>query len=161
MPRIRSYRKEDWDSFLALDLETGLATLAQSPKEEREAFLARWPSVLKKDWAWDEDKGPTRRASVLLVLEDDDGSYGGHLWLCEIEDVFSGVKRLWVLTVAIVAKYRSRGWGRQLMARAIEEARARKLAAVELSVAAENVVARKLYEEMGFEATRLHMIKRV
>ena len=98
---------------------------------------------------------------VLLVLEDDDGSYAGHLWLTEERDAFSGLGRLWVLTVAIVAKYRSRGWGRLLMARAIEEARTRKIAAVGLSVAADNTVARKLYEEMGFEATRLHMIKRV
>ena len=66
-----------------------------------------------------------------------------------------------MLTVAIVAKYRSRGWGRLLMERAVEEARARKLGSVGLSVGAENVVARKLYEEMGFEATRLSMFKRL
>ena len=45
------------------------------------------------------------------------------------------------------------------MERAVEEARARKLGSVGLSVAAENVVARKLYEEMGFEATRLKHVQ--
>ena len=160
MPRIRNYRPDDWDSFLALDLETGLGTLRLSPREEKDAFVARWPEVLKTTWGWG-DNGPTKDRSLLLVLEDDDGSYGGHLWLTEERDAFSGLGRLWVLTVAVVAKYRSRGWGRLLMARAIEEAHGRKIAAVGLSVAADNTVARKLYEEMGFEATRLHMIKRV
>jgi ribosomal protein S18 acetylase RimI-like enzyme len=160
MPRIRNYRPDDWDSFLALDLETGLGTLRLSPKEEKDAFVARWPEALKKEWVW-SDAGPTKDQSALLVLEDDDGTYAGHLWLCEEGDAFSGLRRMWVLTVAIVAKYRSRGWGRLLMERAVGEARTRNIAAVGLSVAADNTVARKLYEEMGFEATRLHMIKRV
>jgi ribosomal protein S18 acetylase RimI-like enzyme len=160
MPRIRNYRADDWDSFLALDLETGKGTLRLAPRDEQEAFIARWPEALKKEWGW-TDAGPTKDKSALLILEDDDGTYAGHLWLCEERDAFSAVPRLWVLTVAIVAKYRSRGWGRQLMERAVAEARARGIHAVGLSVAADNVVARKLYEEMGFEATRLHMIKRV
>ncbi|MGO9000165.1 MAG: N-acetyltransferase family protein [Polyangiaceae bacterium] len=160
MPRIRSYRPADWDSFLALDLETGLATLRQSPQEEKDAFAARWAVTLKTSWGW-TDAGPTKDKSLLLVVDDDDGSYAGHLWLCEEVDMLSGATRLWVLTVAIVAKYRSRGWGRLLMERAVEEARARKLGSVGLSVAADNVVARKLYEEMGFDATRLSMFKTV
>jgi ribosomal protein S18 acetylase RimI-like enzyme len=173
MPRLRSYRPADWDSFLSLDLETGLATLRQSPKEERDAFASRWAETVKTSWGWG-DAGPTKDKSLLLVLEDDgesapgaarstpdDGTYAGHLWLHEESDALSGAKRLWVLTVAIVAKYRSRGWGRLLMERAVEEARSRKLGSVGLSVAAENVVARKLYEEMGFEATRLSMFKHI
>jgi ribosomal protein S18 acetylase RimI-like enzyme len=160
MPRIRNYLPSDWDSFLALDLETGLGTLRLSPQEEKDAFVARWPEVLKTTWGW-TDAGPTRDKSILLVLEDDGGAYAGHLWLREEVDSLSGATRLWVLTVAIVAKYRSRGWGRLLMERAVEEAKARKLGSVGLSVAADNIVARKLYEEMGFEATRLSMFKRI
>ncbi|HEY2513173.1 MAG TPA: GNAT family N-acetyltransferase [Polyangiaceae bacterium] len=160
MPRIRNYLPSDWDPFLALDLETGLGTLRQSPPEERDAFVARWPEVLKTTWGW-TDAGPTRDKSLLLILEDDANNYAGHLWLREEVDSLSGATRLWVLTVAIVAKYRSRGWGRLLMERAVEEARGRKLGSVGLSVAADNIVARKLYEEMGFEATRLSMFKRM
>ena len=160
MPRIRNYRPDDWDTFLALDLETGLSTLRSAPKAEKDAFIARWAEILKTTCMW-TDAGPTVDKSVLFVLEDDDQTYAGHLWLCEEDDTFSGAPRLWVRTVAIVAKYRSRGWGRLLMERAVEEARLRKLATVGLSVAADNVVARKLYEEMGFEATRLNMLKRI
>jgi ribosomal protein S18 acetylase RimI-like enzyme len=160
MPRLRNYRPADWDSFLALDLETGLATLRQAPPEEKDAFRSRWPETLKTSWGW-SDLGPTRDKSLLLVLEDDAEPYAGHLWLREEVDELTGATRLSVLTMAIVARYRSRGWGRLLMERAVEEARTRKLGSVGLSVAADNVVARKLYEEMGFEATRLSMFKRL
>jgi ribosomal protein S18 acetylase RimI-like enzyme len=160
MPRLRNYRPADWDSFLALDLETGLATLRQSPQSEKDAFRERWPEVLKTSWGW-TDLGPTKDNSLLLVLEDDAEPYAGHLWLREQLDALTGATRLSVLTMAIVARYRSRGWGRMLMERAVEEARTRKLGSVGLSVAADNVVARKLYEEMGFEAMSLSMFKRV
>jgi ribosomal protein S18 acetylase RimI-like enzyme len=160
MPRIRNYRPDDWDLFLALDLETGLGTLRSAPKEEKDAFVARWAETLKRTTGW-TDAGPTSEKSVLFVLEDDDGNYAGHLWLCEEQDRWSGATRLWVRTVAIVTKYRSRGWGRLLMERAVEEARVRRIATVGLAVAADNVVARKLYEEMGFEATMLNMLKRI
>jgi ribosomal protein S18 acetylase RimI-like enzyme len=160
MPLIRTYRPDDWDAFLALDIETGLGTLRQSPQEEKDAFAARWAEVLKASWGWTMS-GPSKDKSLLLVLEDDTGEYAGHLWLREEIDALSGVMRLWVLTVAIVSRFRSRGWGRLLMERAVEEARARKVGSVGLSVAADNVVARKLYEEMGFEATRLAMFRRV
>jgi ribosomal protein S18 acetylase RimI-like enzyme len=159
MPSLRSYRPADWDSFLALELETGLAALRRAPQEEQDAFAARWATHLQAAWGWG-DAGPTKDNSLLLVLEHE-GAFAGHLWLCEELDAFSGAKRLWVLTVAIVESFRSRGWGRLLMERAVEEAKSRKLASVGLSVAADNIVARKLYEEMGFESTRLSMFRRV
>jgi ribosomal protein S18 acetylase RimI-like enzyme len=160
MPRIRPYRNEDWDDFLSLDLETGRATIRAAPQNERDAFDARWASHVKGAYAWG-DAGPTAEKSLLLVLEDDDGAYAGHLWVCERDDLFSGATRLYVNTVAVVERFRSRGWGRLLMQRAIDEARARGLGSLGLAVAADNVVARKLYEEMGFEATRIAMVMKV
>jgi ribosomal protein S18 acetylase RimI-like enzyme len=159
VPSIRRYRADDWDAFLNLDLETGLQTLRYAPGEDREAFGARWPAVLRSRFGWTDDAGPTADHSALFVLEDDEGGYAGHLWLSEQEDRHTGAMRLWVTTVAIVARHRSRGWGRLLMARAVEEARARGFRSVGLEVDADNVVARKLYEEMGFVTTRLSMIK--
>lgn len=157
MPQLRRYRESDWASFLALDIETGLATLRYASDAEREAFRARWETVLRDHYKWTVD-GPTADKAVLYVL-DDDGHYAGHLWLTEQADVRTGIGRLWVTTMAIAQKYRSRGWGRLLVEKTEEEARARGLTGLGLSVDAENVVARKLYEEMGFETVRLRMIK--
>jgi ribosomal protein S18 acetylase RimI-like enzyme len=156
MPRMRSYRNDDWDAFLALDLETGLASLRRPTAEERDAFRARWPELLRTRFGW-SDTGPTTNDSTFFVLEDDEGGYAGHLWLSEQEDFFTGETALMVTTVAIASSCRGRGWGRLLMDRAVDEARRRGLSAIRLGVDADNEAARKLYEGMGFTTTRLTM----
>ena len=158
MPTLRPYRESDWDAFLALDRETGDATLRYATEEARERFHERWPATLRERYGWTA-AGPTTDKAALFVLEDDDGQYAGHLWLSEQDDVRTGIARLWVTTMAIVPKHRSRGWGRLLMEKAEEVARARGLGGIGLGVDADNVVARKLYEEMGFETVRLRMIR--
>ena len=158
MPKLRPYRETDWDDFLALDLETGDATLQYATEAARARFRARWPDVLRERYGW-AAAGPAADKAALYVLEDDDGGYAGHLWLSEQDDVRTGLPRLWVNTMAIVRKHRSRGWGRLLVEKAEEVARARGLGGIGLGVDADNVVARKLYEEMGFETVRLRMIR--
>ena len=157
MPALRRYRASDWDAFLALDLETGAKTLRHASEEEREAYRARWPEVLRARFGFGDD-GPTADRASLWVL-DDEGAYAGHLWLSEQVDVRTGVPRLWINTMAIAAPYRSRGWARLLMERAEQEAAERGLDGIGLAVDADNVVARKLYEELGFETVRLRMVK--
>ncbi len=158
MPTLRRYRESDWESFLALDLETGMITLRYASDEERALYRARWPSVLRERYGWTAD-GPTLDKAVLYVLDDDEGVYAGHLWLSEQADVRTGIPRLWVTTMAIEARHRSRGYGRLLVEKAEEEAHARGLKSIGLGVDADNVVARKLYEEMGFETVRLRMLR--
>lgn len=160
MPRVRPYRVTDWDEFLALDIETGLITLRYASEEDRTAFRQRWASVLRDRYGW-VPEGPTLDRSVVYVIEDDDGKYAGHLWLREREEPMTGAVQLWVQTVAIVAHHRSRGWGRLLMERAEAEAAARGMKGIALRVDADNVVARKLYEEMGYQTVRLRMVKRL
>jgi ribosomal protein S18 acetylase RimI-like enzyme len=158
MPTLRPYRETDWDDFLALDRETGEATLRYASAEARARFHARWPAVLRERYGWTA-AGPAADKAALFVLEDDEGGYAGHLWLTEQDDLRTGLPRLWVTTMAIVRKHRSRGWGRLLVEKAEEVARARGLDSIGLGVDADNVVARKLYEEMGFETVRLRMIR--
>ncbi len=157
MTGIRRYRASDWEAFVALDVETGLQTLRSAPGADRAEFERRWPETLRGRYGWG-DHGPTVDQAVVYVVEDADGVYAGHLWLSEEKDPLTGVSRLRVVTVAIGQGYRSRGWGRLLMERAEEEARARNLGSISLSVDAVNVVARKLYEEMGYQTVELQMI---
>ena len=158
MPRIRAYRPSDWTAFIELDLQTGTASLHGSTATERSEFRARWPEVLKSRFAW-ADTGPTTAGSALVVLEDDSGAYAGHLWLSELEDLFTGSIALFVTTIAIASAYRGRGWGRLLMEHAIKEANARGLKSVRLGVDCNNAGARRLYESLGFEPIRMTMAK--
>lgn len=160
MPLVRPYRESDWDEFLALDIETGLMTLRYASEEDRAAFRQRWATVLRDRYGWTRE-GPANDRSVVYVIEDDEGRYAGHLWLREREEPMTGAVQLWVQTVAIEAHHRSRGWGRLLMERAEAEAVARGIKGIALRVDADNVVARKLYEEMGYQTVRLRMIKRL
>jgi ribosomal protein S18 acetylase RimI-like enzyme len=160
MPTLRPYRAADWSSFLELDLETGLASLTDATPEQREAFRRRWPDELREMYRWSDD-GPTTRGSKLLVLETDDGAYAGHLWLTEQIDFFTGEGKLFITTVALRAEHRGRGWGRLLMQRAEDEARARGLGRIGLGVDAANAGAIGLYEQLGYRTTRRAMEKKL
>jgi ribosomal protein S18 acetylase RimI-like enzyme len=157
VPQIRPYRRDDWDEFLRLDMETVAASAQSSTPEQRAALERRWPTVIRERFAWDDDRGPTTGNAVLLVLDADDSAYAGHLWLSEHEDLFTGAIALWVTTIAIAAPYRGRGWARILLDRALDEGRHRGLAAVRLGVDEGNQAARRLYEKMGFYTVRLSM----
>lgn len=159
MPRTRPYVASDWDAFCALEIETAELTLKSTPDANRDGFAVRWAEQIRS--AFGAGAVLTQHRDALIVLEDDDGTYAGHLWLCEMDDPLAGTRRLYVRTVAVVARFRSRGWGRLLMKRAEDGARARRLGGIALMVAADNVVARKLYDEMGFAATQLMMVKKV
>jgi ribosomal protein S18 acetylase RimI-like enzyme len=156
VPRIRPYRAEDWESYLALDVETGLASLHSPTADEQEKFRANWAVVLKTRFGWN-NAGPSKDKGVLHVLESDDGAYAGFLWLSEQADLFSGVPKLFVTTVAVASQYRGRGWGRLLMESALADARVRGFPSVALGVDARNEAARKLYADLGFNVTRVTM----
>lgn len=158
MPKLRPYGPSDWSAFLRLDLETGLASMSAATSAQQEAFVQRWPDQLRSLYRW-SDAGPTTAASLLLVLESDDGTYAGHLWLTEQEDFFTGERKLFITTVALDASHRGKGWGRLLMQRAEEEARARGLRRIGLGVDAVNTDAIALYERLGYTTIRRAMEK--
>ncbi len=158
MPRLRHYQPKDWDAFVALDLDTGVASMVGCTPEQQADFHSRWPLALKERFGW-TDHGPTKNRSVLWVLEGDDGDYAGHLWLAEQEDMFTGEVFLFVNTVAVAQPYRGQGLGRFLMARAETEARERRLNGIRLGVDSANAAAPRLYEDLGYSTTRLTMTK--
>lgn len=154
--RLRPYRPSDWSSFLSLEIETIAGSI--SPDElDIEALRIRWPTVLRERYGW-VDSGPTAHASEVVVLETEDGQYGGHVWVADHEDLLSGRMRCWIVTIAVVADHRGLGWGRALMQAAIALARARGRDSVGLSVSRSNLPAWKLYERIGFREQRSTLI---
>jgi ribosomal protein S18 acetylase RimI-like enzyme len=67
----------------------------------------------------------------------------------------------WVFEIEIEPAFRGRGYGRAAMRLAEDEARARGMKSLGLNVHGQNVVARSLYESLGYETTALQMKKPV
>lgn len=67
----------------------------------------------------------------------------------------------WVFDVEIEAAFRGLGYGRVAMECAEDEARARGMTSLGLNVHGQNMVARSLYESLGYEVTAMQMKKPV
>jgi ribosomal protein S18 acetylase RimI-like enzyme len=65
----------------------------------------------------------------------------------------------WVFNIEIESAFRGRGYGRTAMRLAEDEARARGMKSLGLNVHGQNMVARSLYESLGYETTALQMRK--
>jgi ribosomal protein S18 acetylase RimI-like enzyme len=65
----------------------------------------------------------------------------------------------WVNNVQVDEEFRGRGYGRQAMLLAEEEAAARGMTSVGLNVHGQNTVARGLYDSLGYQVTAQQMKK--
>lgn len=67
----------------------------------------------------------------------------------------------WVFEIEIEGPFRGRGYGRAAMLLAEGEARARGMTSLGLNVHGQNMVARSLYDSLGYEVTAMQMKKPV
>ena len=160
MPRLRSYRPEEFPHFLALDTETAQDALGEATDEEKKRLREKWPRLLAERHQLTPAGFAAPRAE-LWVLEGDEGQYLGHVWLTEKDDEISGFKVLEVTTMGIVREARGQGLGRLLMQKAEGAAREKKIDHIELSVAGNNRRARDLYRDLGYDTTRRTMRKKL
>jgi GNAT superfamily N-acetyltransferase len=65
----------------------------------------------------------------------------------------------WVYYITVDEAYRGRGYGRLTMLLAEQEARAHGMTSIGLNVHGKNVVARSLYDSLGYEVTTQQMKK--
>jgi len=140
--------------------------------EEFQAWLPllqeEYAQELVRDYGMSADTARTRAlveidghrpvTHSVFVIEVD-GEAVGHLWLVERRDDFEPT--LSVYDIDIDEPYRGRGYGKEAMVFAEEEARRRGLARIALHVGARNDVARKLYRSLGFEENDVAMSKLV
>ena len=93
------------------------------------------------------------------VQESASSQVVGMLWFAVQER--AGEKVAYVYDVSIQAPHQRRGYATEAFAALEAEARSRGLAAIGLHVFGHNAGARALYEKLGYEATNIHMFKRV
>ena len=65
----------------------------------------------------------------------------------------------YISDLVVAAAYRGQGWGRALLERAEDYARAQGAAMLSIGVLAENTGARKLYNDFGFRENHVEFIK--
>src|SRR5438105_10426891 len=159
MPRLRPYAPRDWAQFTALELATQLDSLGESTEEERAIFKERFPALLDVKMGFTRN-GFRRPGAQLWVLEKD-STYLGHLWLTERDDARHGTPTLQVTTLGIVREARGKNYGRLLMQKAEQEARARGIEVIALEVAGNNRRARDMFKDLGYETVRRTMQKRL
>jgi ribosomal protein S18 acetylase RimI-like enzyme len=94
-----------------------------------------------------------------IYVLDEGGKSVGDLWVQEQER--GGERFLWIYDVTVDPGRRGRGYGRQAMLLAEEEARRRGLPAVRLNVFGGNAIARSLYGSLGYAEDAVWMSKRV
>jgi ribosomal protein S18 acetylase RimI-like enzyme len=98
-------------------------------------------------------------AEQLVLVIEADGERVGDLWLAERDGEFR--RGLFVWNIFVEAQHRGRGFGRQAMLLAEDEARSRGLAHIGLNVMGGNEPARRLYRSLGYQETFVSMDKPV
>jgi len=101
------------------------------------------------------------QSHVLLVAEDELERLGYVLFLDRLPDEVSGLPQAFIVYVAVEPHARRHGAGRQLIEAAEAEARRRELPYASFMVTEENVSARELYAQLGYQTERRQLCKRL
>ena len=99
---------------------------------------------------------PAGQSVYLIEVE---GDTVGELWVGEADD--DGTRCLWIYNVEVAAGHRGRGFGREAMLFAEDEARRRGIGRITLNVFGRNQIARGLYRALGYEERAVRMSKTV
>jgi ribosomal protein S18 acetylase RimI-like enzyme len=141
-----------WFEELHGEYEQQLTDFAQmSPEAAREKSNRDHEALLG-------ERGLATEGHSIYVLEDD-GATVGDLWVHQRE--WEGEGFLWIYFIRVSSDRRGRGYGKQAMVLAEEEARRRGLASLRLNVFGGNEVARSLYRGLGYSEDSVWMSKSV
>jgi ribosomal protein S18 acetylase RimI-like enzyme len=152
---LRPLTRAEFDEWLPRQVAGYAALIAASGAMSAAAAQEKAERDTARYWGSGAD---TPGQSVFRVTA---GSIGvGWLWL-GVPGPDPDPLMAWVFEVEIEAAFRGLGYGRAAMKRAEEEARARGMTSIGLNVHGQNVVARSLYDSLGYEITAMQMKKPV
>jgi ribosomal protein S18 acetylase RimI-like enzyme len=110
------------------------------------------------DWARLFPEGQLAPGNEIFAVEDAAGARVGDLWIAEREGD-GGQRMLYVYSIAIDPEHRGRGLGREAMLLFEDEARARGISDLGLTVLGGNDIARSLYRSLGYSERAVFMSK--
>ena len=141
---------EQWLPRMREDYAQGIAEQGGVPAETARAKAAEEIEDLFPEGL------PSPLQSVYVV--EADGAPVGELWVAERHEVLHR-GALWIFQVRIDEQARGRGYGREAMLLAENEARRRGLDRIALNVFGGNEAARNLYRSLGYDEQAVTMRK--
>jgi ribosomal protein S18 acetylase RimI-like enzyme len=153
--RLRPLRDDELPAFV----EHGRAAYARELETQAGLPAARAQTKAEADWARLLPGGAVPAGNHLYVVEDaETGGRIGELWWAEREGD-AAEKTAFVYSIEVAPENRGRGYGRETMLLFEEDARARGITALALTVLGGNEVARSLYRSLGYAERAVHMAK--
>ena len=148
--RLRPLREEEFEEWLRESREGYVRSMIEHggfPEAEAQ-------EKARDDYAGLLTEGLATPTHDVFVLEDESsGARVGTLWIAERPHALA------VFDVEVDEGLRGRGYGRAAMLLAEDEARRRGFDRIVLNVFAGNVVARSLYESLGYQERGVSMSK--
>jgi ribosomal protein S18 acetylase RimI-like enzyme len=151
---LRPMRPEEFDAFAEHGREGYVRQLVEFSGMEPAAAQAK----AERDYAMTLPQGLETPGHWLFAVEAD-GRRVGTVWFAE--RVLDGRTVAYLYEIEIDEAERGRGLGRAAMEAFEREAARRGLAELELNVFGGNMVARSLYQSLGWRETAVHMAKRL
>jgi ribosomal protein S18 acetylase RimI-like enzyme len=150
---VRPLRDDEYDAFIGRGLAFYVEDMVRAgvDRDVAQAKADRDLPLLLPD-------GLATPGHSMFAIEDE-GRFAGYLWLCDRDGELG--HSLFVYAVEIDEEFRGRGLGRAAMVFAEAEARRLGIGKVALNVFGGNDVARRLYLDLGYTETAVHMEKRV
>lgn len=151
--RLRSATADEVESWLPRLAAEYAAKIAASGALPPEDARRKADSDLRRQLT----DGPERSGQLIFRLMDGQRPVGW-LWLA-VPYPGGDPAMAWVNNVEVDEEFRGRGYGRQAMLLAEREATARGMTSVGLNVHGQNMVARGLYDSLGYQVTAQQMKK--
>jgi ribosomal protein S18 acetylase RimI-like enzyme len=151
---LRPMRPEEFDAFAEHGREGYVRQLVEFSGMEPAAAQAK----AERDYAMTLPQGLETPGHWLFAVEAD-GRRVGTVWFAE--RVLDGRTVAYLYEIEIDEAERGRGLGRAAMEAFEREAARRGLTELELNVFGGNMVARSLYQSLGWRETAVHMAKRL
>jgi len=152
---LRSMTDTEYAAFLGRLLPTYAADIAEAKGLSADAARADASKQLDELLA----DGMNTPGQLLYTAVDDEARAVGVLWLSTATP--GGAPTGFIYDIEVHESQRGKGYGRQIMLFAEQECRRHGLGSIRLNVFGPNLVARQLYESLGYEITSQNMAKRL
>jgi ribosomal protein S18 acetylase RimI-like enzyme len=150
---LRPMTRAEWDHWMPLQL-AGYALLIANSGEMSQADA--WARATA-DTARSFHAGYATPGQLVFRLMADAQSVGW-LWLA-VPGPDRDRLMAWVYSIEVDPAFRGRGYGRAAMILAEDEARSRGMTSLGLNVHGQNMIARSLYDSLGYDVMALQMKK--